>query len=765
MSCFLIYQVKVGFPLQTNILKLLPETRTDPVTEQAYRQFELANGRKAVFMVGSPELKEAKEGAEVLYRQMVDAKLFSEISYRTEADKARQTYQTYAPYRQSLLSQEQHEYLKSGRPELVVSQATKNLMSPVSIGASAGLDRDPLFTFVEFLKGLQSQAGSFTIEEDVLVAEHAGKRYVVLVGRLTEGAFSITAQDRFASFYQEAKKTIQARGPDTVLVSAGVIHHAIAGTGSARTDISTIGLGSWIGCFVLVLAAFGSVYPLLTSSLPVFTGFVTGTTVCILAFGEIHLFTLVFGSSLVGIAIDYAFHYICEQVGAGQEWDPNQGLDSIFSSITLGIITNATAYLTLALTPFTGLQQIAVFNSAGLIAAYLTVVLWFPVLHRRSTKKRYPITQKCSSFLLKMWGPRRPPGLIPLAGVVLVGLALFIVFNLKTNDDIRVLQNSPVAITQEENLIKEIVGSSSGTQFFVVRGDTEDSALAAEEALVGILAKEVDKEHLRGFHALSQVLPSATRQRENYQMLRTQVLDEDSIFSEYFKNMEFEDRVVANYRANFEPTNPVLLTVAEFLKSPLAELYGQLWISNPQEEAFASIVVLDGVKNLQAMREIAEATERVRFVSRADDVSELLATFRKLGSWLVLGAIGSVLVFLIHRYRRRHGFAILLSPVGACLSALAVSVALGLSLNLFNTLALMIVLGLGIDYTIFFAEKDSDREVTMHAVFLSGVTNILSFGLLALSGTPVMRSFGVMVFVGIAVSLLLAPLVGLEKGE
>lgn len=763
MTGFLAYHAVVGFPVETNILKLLPETRTDPITEQAYRQFELATGRKTVFMIGAEDLQEAKKGAEVLYERMVESELFAEISYRIDSDRARKTYETYDPHRQSLLSEEQREFLKSGHPELLVSQATKTLMSPVSMGASAGIGKDPLFTFVEFLKSLQSQAGAFSIDEDLLVADHEDKRYVVVIALLKDDAFSVAAQDRFDAFYKSAKRDVQSAGEDIELVSAGVIHHAVAGTGSARADISTIGVGSWVGSLLLVIAAFGSLYPLITSSLPVLAGFIAGIAVCILLFGKIHLFTLVFGSSLVGIAIDYAFHYMCEQVGAGESWDPQHGLESIFSSVTLGIVANATAYLTLALTPFTGLQQVAVFNSVGLIAAYLTVVLWFPVLHRKSIKERSPITLKWSRFFVRMWGNKRPKSFYPIFAGISLALAVYIALNLKTNDDIRALQNSPPQVVQEENLIKEIVGSSSGTQFFVVQGDSENSVLTAEEALTTRLDKEIEAGHLRRYHAISKVLPSPSRQQENYELLRDQALDEDSVVSQYFKDMEFEDAVVSNYRESFQTPTHAPLSAEELLKSPLRELYQQLWIAHPEQKVFAGIVVLDGVKNLEAMRNVADKSERARFVSRADDVSALLKTFRILGSWLVFGAICVVLSFLIYRYRARHGLGIIVAPVGACLSAIAVSVALGISLNLFNTLALMIVLGLGIDYTIFFAEKDSDREITMHAVFLSGITNILSFGLLALSGTPVIRSFGLTVFVGIAVSLILAPIVGMDE--
>lgn len=776
MTAFLGYLAAGGFPLETNILKLLPETQTDPVTEEAYRQFELATGRKTVFMVGAVDVSKAKTGAEKLYKAMEASGLFSEISYRVDPDRARKTYEVYEPHRQSLLSDEERRYLLAGKPQLLVSQAAKTLMSPVSMGSSAGLAADPLFTFREFLKELQAQAGAFSISEDVLVASHGDKHYVILVGVLQDNAFSVRAQGRFQAFYSQAKAEVQ-QDPQVQLLSAGVIHHAIAGTNSARQDISTIGVGSIAGVFLLMFIAFRSIGPLFVSALPVLVGFVAALFVCVLVFGKVHLFTLVFGSSLVGVSIDYAFHFLAERLSAGERWNPSEGLKHIFAGITLGLITSLAAYLALAIAPFTGLRQIAVFSVVGLTGAYLTVVLWFPALLKKPSAEATPITLRLSKAFIRAWSkwapedPRSPaPSPARLGGpkkfllgflVVFLALTWYLAGHLKVDDNIRSLQSSPQSIVQEENLVKDIVGTSSGTQFFVLRGTSEDQVLSLEEQLTQDLDGEQQKGHIKRYRAITKVLPSASRQQQNYQLMRAQVLDPKSAVSQYLADMGFDDDVVANFRHSYQPTRQDPLTVEAWLRSPLRELYQPLWIAHPEESVYASIVILDGVTNLDAMRETAERLPGVAFVSRADDISALLQTYRRLSSWLVAGAYCSIFLMLLARYRMENAFAVMVAPVGAGLAALAVTAAAGISLNLFNTLALIIVLGIGIDYTIFFAERPSDRGVTMHAVFLSAVTTILSFGLLALSGTPVIASFGLMVFVGILVSVLLAPLVGL----
>ena len=102
------------------------------------------------------------------------------------------------------------------------------------------------------------------------------------------------------------------------------------------------------------------------------------------------------------------------------------------------------------------------------------------------------------------------------------------------------------------------------------------------------------------------------------------------------------------------------------------------------------------------------------------------------------------------------------SLIGGC-AGIAITAISGTPLNLFNLLALILILGIGIDYSLFFAElKPTDnnhhRRSTLLAITLSALTTVLSFGLLALSATQAIHSFGITVLTGIIIAWLLAPL-------
>ncbi|TOE88711.1 hypothetical protein CGJ35_26930, partial [Vibrio parahaemolyticus] len=90
---------------------------------------------------------------------------------------------------------------------------------------------------------------------------------------------------------------------------------------------------------------FRSVMPLSLALLSITIGLLVALSVTTWIFGKVHLFSLVFGASLIGVSIDYAFHYLTERLAAGNEWDSEQGLKHIFIAITLGLITSLIGYL------------------------------------------------------------------------------------------------------------------------------------------------------------------------------------------------------------------------------------------------------------------------------------------------------------------------------------------------------------------------------------------------------------------------------------
>jgi len=74
-------------------------------------------------------------------------------------------------------------------------------------------------------------------------------------------------------------------------------------------------------------------------------------------------------------------------------------------------------------------------------------------------------------------------------------------------------------------------------------------------------------------------------------------------------------------------------------------------------------------------------------------------------------------------------------------------------------LMLLLILGMGVDFTIFIVESSVDDDpTTLLALTISTLSTLLSFVLLSLSGQAVLQAIGLTVLIGVTGALFLAPL-------
>src|SRR5258708_32475776 len=144
--------------------------------------------------------------------------------------------------------------------------------------------------------------------------------------------------------------------------------------------MTIVSLGSLAGVLLLTTLIFASIRALLLAALPITVGFLVASSVTLLCFGNIHIITFAFGSSLIGVAVDYPLLYLASHRTAGQVWDPQGALRQISPSLLLGAATTLMGYVALSLAPFPGFREIGLVSSIGLCAAFITVMRLLPGL-------------------------------------------------------------------------------------------------------------------------------------------------------------------------------------------------------------------------------------------------------------------------------------------------------------------------------------------------------------------------------------------------
>ena len=161
--------------------------------------------------------------------------------------------------------------------------------------------------------------------------------------------------------------------------------------------------------------------------------------------------------------------------------------------------------------------------------------------------------------------------------------------------------------------------------------------------------------------------------------------------------------------------------------------------------------------SLPALRDAASGLKGILWVDKVGNISALLADYRRYMSWVVIFSYVGVYLLLVPRYRGRT-WRVLAPAALASIGTVALFGITGVGLQLFHVLALMLLLGIGVDYGIFFQEHPTQRDPTAWlATVLSSVSTLLSFGLLALSKTPALRAFGLTLLIGITTVALIVP--------
>jgi predicted exporter len=103
---------------------------------------------------------------------------------------------------------------------------------------------------------------------------------------------------------------------------------------------------------------------------------------------------------------------------------------------------------------------------------------------------------------------------------------------------------------------------------------------------------------------------------------------------------------------------------------------------------------------------------------------------------------------------------------------LALSTSLGLlhllgeSLTLFHIIALMLVLGIGMDYSLFFNRREVsgwERYYTLQALFICALSTAIVFSLLGFSSIPVLHAIGQTVTIGVVASFVLTLLLRVDE--
>ncbi|MCU8017818.1 MMPL family transporter [Shewanella sp. SM72] len=765
-----------GARVQSDILAMLPHLQQDKLTERALNQVEATLADQVYIALVAKDETTAIAAAKLLMQKLeTDLVATGKNAALTDIRSANMQIgetlgQYYFPHRFKLLTVPQAEALATKDIGNLIEAATAQLYNAFSYANSNLLAQDPLLLFPANLLAL-APSSKVRASQGILLANQGDNVAAVVMAKGQESAFNPNAQLAQMTALTVTLDAVEKNYPDITVLKAGALFHAIAATQTAKSEISILGLASLLGVIALVWLAFRSVMPLLLAIVTISSGLLLAVTFTLSVFGELHLLTLVFGTSLIGIAIDYSFHFYCERL-SDTERSAQATVAYIFPTVTLAFITSALAYVGIGLAPFPGMQQVAIFCAAGLLGAYLTLILAYPLLagsRLPSGSRPLALAGKYLANLTQLSNRLTTPLGMGMFALVIVMWCLVGVTKLTVDDDIRHLQQSPASVTEPENKLRQLLSGGTDNQFLLVRAANEEALLQQLERVSPLLDAAIANQELGNYVSLSRYLPSHQRQDTAYRLqgeiYQTQI---DTVLT----SLGLDENLKPELQASYLAAKDQYIAPADFFTLEAGKQLAPLWLA-PNGNAtdyealndggasaeHGAIVLLGGIKQIDAIKARFANDQSVQLIDKVADISAVMGHYRLLTLKLLALALGIALLLFSLNFGIKKATVVVAVPALAALLTLATLGLTGSPLSLFHALALILVFGIGIDYSLFFASAQNHGKAVMMAVFMSACSTLLAFGLLAFSQTQAIHYFGLTLSLGIGLTFLLSPLI------
>ncbi|NJQ21137.1 MMPL family transporter [Pantoea sp. LS15] len=742
----LLVSLLPGARLNSSVLAMLPTQTLGAVPPALNDGFMQRLDRQLVWLVSSGKKPDPRVAQQWLTLLQSSGAL-SEVKGPMDAAGQKAWGEFFWQHRNGLIDPATRARLQNGgeaQAQWVLSQ----LYSAFSGVSGKELQNDPLMLMRGAQLALAQNSQKLRLMDGWLVTrDEAGNYWYLLHGELAGSSFDMQQTHRLVTTLNALQATLKTHYPQAQLLSRGTVFYSDYASQQAKRDISTLGVATLLGVFLLIVATFRSLRPLLLCAISIAIGALAGTVATLLLFGELHLMTLVMSMSIIGISADYTLYYLTERLVHGGENSPWQSLDKVRNALLLALLTTVVAYLIMMLAPFPGIRQMALFAAVGLSASCLTVIFWHPWLCRGLPVRPVPARRMMSRWLTA-W--RRKKTLAVGLPVTLALLSAVGIATLKVDDDIAQLQALPKTLLAQEKTITALTGQRVDQKWFVVYGASAQQTLERLEAFTPALTQAQKAGELASWRTLP--LNSMKRQKSDLALLHNAA----PAVTNGLRN------------AGLNTISPNLaampVSVETWLASPASEGWRLLWLTLPGGES-GVLVPVDGVKNSAALSELAAQHEGVVWVDRKANFDNLFALYRTLLTGLLCVALAVIACGAMIRLGWRQGLISLVPSVLSLSCGLAALAVVGHSVNLFSLLALVLVLGIGINYTLFFSNPRGTPLTSMLAITLAMMTTLLTLGMLVFSATQAISSFGIVLVSGIFTAFLLAPLAMPVKNE
>ena len=535
--------------------------------------------------------------------------------------------------------------------------------------------------------------------------------------------------------YVKVAKDYATKNHSVLLVNSSALFAAEA-KNEGNKEAIFMGSISLVLLIIFLLTVFKNIHIFKLIFIVVFS-FICGICGAILLLKNVHLLSIVISTSLVGLILDFAMHYLSVNQSIKIHKISMKDMRKVF---LIALFITSSGYLIFLISPMEFLHQIAIISVCSLCGAFFSTYFLLPYLLENNVFSNTNLFNKTLSKICAF-----AELILRFKLVLIVAICVLLVMGIlsfkpeKISDNIKHYSSLPKHLMAESTLFSRILQSQVGTQFVLL--DLID--LDNESALI---AKLKDQHLITDYYGLSSMLLSQNEQQEVKRIL-IDSLNEKEI-SGLYKQMGFTQNDLLKITKNIQDTP--IVSIDEALQIPLLQQLNVL-VYNQQN----AIIFLNNSTKNKTFFDILDSHHAV-FIDFITTINNSFMEIKQHAIILKIFAFVFAFVSLVLFFGIKRGSVMVALVLLSTLLSVALLLVFGEIINIFVIFGLIVASAIGVDYMLFATNQTLNLKQKIQSIVLASVTSVISFVLLMFSATQAVFSFGLAVSLGIGLAAIFA---------
>ncbi len=688
-----VVMFKTPLHIQTDLMSLVNTTEnaqqwpTDKISDKFSSVINI--------VVESGDEKIALKNANQIVNQL-NSEQFNTLTVQSNNFSLKGITKDLIPFKNGLLSESKRELLRQNNSRQIANDAVKQI-SESMMPPLVSLSDDPFLLLSDYLININASNTSWTLHNNLLWQYKSFKHYFMIPVDVDTKDYDLTTKQINLLYKQLSTQNTE----NLQIYISGIPLHTAIMVQKSQSQISMLSFMAAMMAILFSYLLFRKMFTLLTVIISLSVGFLCGAIALFLCFDAPHILTFVFGTTLIGLGIDYSFHFL---TGATLK-DRKQVHKNMFHSF----LTTLVCFLPLMFSGVSLLQQISVFTITGLTIIYTGLFLFGPQkmdFKIKPIKTNLKLSKKTKNVILA------------LIGIIIVATLPFV----KTENNINQLYRPEAQIAADEAVVQKL-NNIQQSAVLMVQGKDIQQVLETEESI---------KSNGTDFFSLSSIIPSLKRQSENQELVKNLYNTQ----SKYLKQkLELRKLPVFEETEYLTPEN---------IQSPFLSN----WINK--------LIIYDGdyvYSMAQVSPDISINNDNAQIISISESLTQQIEKY-SLKTYRLLTICAICLLILLTVFYKKQAIIYLMPSVLAILLSVCILTWVAQPITFFHMLSFFIVIGLGLDYTIFNINTNTNEE--MRPIMFSFLTSFIGFGLLAFTSFFLIKSMGITLGLGLGLSYLIS---------